>query len=51
MSEISDLKTKQAFICEDCEYTLPIGPIWFCPDCLSNLCNECSDLHKCIIKK
>jgi hypothetical protein len=51
MSETSDLKTKQTFICGDCEYVLPVGSIWFCPGCLANLCNECLEFHKCTIKK
>ena len=50
MSEISDIEIKQTFFCEDCDYNIPLGPILFCPNCLANLCNECSEFHKCTIK-
>jgi hypothetical protein len=49
MSEIFKLETNQTIICDDCAQTIPRGPVWFCPECLANLCNGCNDYHNCNI--
>jgi len=47
MSEIIQLKTEQNLLCDDCFHPIPSGPVWFCPYCLANLCDECNETHDC----
>ncbi|MFQ6135269.1 MAG: hypothetical protein ACE5KU_05585 [Nitrososphaerales archaeon] len=49
MSETFKLETEQTILCDDCAHTIPSGPVWFCPNCLANLCDECYNYHHCDI--
>lgn len=50
MSDTLNLKPQQTISCDDCDYVIPSGCIWFCPECFSNLCDTCKGFHSCNIE-